>query len=105
MIRSLYGAARIPNAPEPFDTAHFRVFYPAARTGSDTERLTGELPPDPTLLPFPVVVILPGANVPPDSYSWLATRLATEGMAAVVIGGCSDVITTTVGPDRLSDGC
>ncbi|MGI9667730.1 MAG: alpha/beta hydrolase family protein [Acidimicrobiia bacterium] len=96
MIRSLYGAARIPDAEPPYDTVHFRVFYPAATTGSDTERLTGEMNPQ-SGQPLPVVIFLPGVNVPPDSYTWLASAIAESGMAAVTLGVVEDVFAGRIG--------
>ncbi|MFD3326645.1 hypothetical protein [Streptomyces sp. NPDC058701] len=82
-VRSLWGACRVPGLNEPFDTAHLRVFYPARPTGSDAERLTGVIPADAGHAPFPVVVLLPGVNVPADSYRWLAVLLAGRGLVTV----------------------
>ena len=97
MIRSLYGAARLPNAPAPYDTAQFRVFYPAAPEGTDAERLTGEIPPDASRRPLPIVIVLPGVNVPPDGYRWLAERLAADGIATVLVGAVEDVFAGRIG--------
>ncbi|MEV6162067.1 hypothetical protein AB0L71_09085 [Streptomyces sp. NPDC052052] len=82
-VRALWWACRVPGLKEPFDTAHLRVFYPARPTGSDTERLTGELPADPSGAPYPVVLLLPGINVGQDAYRWLAVELARAGLVAV----------------------
>lgn len=82
-VRSLWWACRVPGLKEPFDTAHLRVFYPARATGSDHERLTGVVAADAERGPFPVVVLLPGINVPADSYRWLAVLLAGRGLVAV----------------------
>ncbi|MGW0364675.1 alpha/beta hydrolase family protein [Streptomyces sp. NPDC002990] len=82
-VRSLWWACRVPGLKEPFDTAQLRVCYPARATGSDTERLTGVVAADAGRGPFPVVVLLPGINVPADSYRWLAVLLAGRGFVAV----------------------
>lgn len=82
-VRSLWWACRVPGLKEPFDTAHLRIFYPARATGSDTERLTGVVAADADQGPFPVVVLLPGINVPADSYRWLAVLLAARGFVTV----------------------
>lgn len=82
-VRSLWWACRVPGLEEPFDTAHLRVFYPARATGSDSERLSGVIPADPGHSPFPIVILLPGINVPADCYRWLAVLLASRGFVAV----------------------
>lgn len=82
-VRSEWRACRVPGLEEPYDTAHLRVFYPARAAGSDAERLTGVIAADTEHAPFPVVVLLPGINVPADSYRWLAVLLADRGFVAV----------------------
>ncbi|MEV4136008.1 dienelactone hydrolase family protein [Dactylosporangium sp. NPDC049742] len=82
-IRSLWSAATIPGAPEPFATAHLKVYYPALVTGSDAERLSGVFQADPAGGPYPVVLVLSGVNVGQDAYRWLAAELAAQGFAAV----------------------
>ncbi|UGY91941.1 alpha/beta hydrolase family protein [Streptomyces gobiensis] len=82
-VRSLWWARRVPGLKEPFDTVHLRVFYPARHTGSDAERLTGEVPADPSRAPYPVVLLLPGINIGQDAYRWLALALAEKGLITV----------------------
>ncbi|WP_436775824.1 hypothetical protein [Yinghuangia sp. YIM S09857] len=82
-VRCLWRATRVPGATEPYDTAHLRVYYPALRSGSDHERLTGIVPARPRDRPYPVVLLLSGVNVPQDSYRRLATRLCHAGLVAV----------------------
>ncbi|GHJ47988.1 hypothetical protein Cs7R123_53300 [Catellatospora sp. TT07R-123] len=83
MIRSVWWAATIPGHEAPFDTAHLRVYYPAAPDGSDRERLSGVMAADTTGAPFPVAVIVSGVNVGQEAYRWLATRLAERGIVTV----------------------
>jgi alpha-beta hydrolase superfamily lysophospholipase len=81
--RALHGAVRVPDLVAPNDTVHFRVFYPALFSGSDAERLSGEIPFDPDHTPFPVVLVLPGMNIGPEGYRWLAQDLVARGCAVV----------------------
>jgi dienelactone hydrolase len=97
LIRCVHGATTIPGIAPPYDTVHFRVFYPAHYTGADTERLTGALPPDLTDAPWPVVVILPGINVGSEGYRWIAERLAGNGIAAVTYSFVTEVMAGKVG--------
>jgi dienelactone hydrolase len=82
MVRSFWWSCRAPGEP-PFDTAHLKVYYPAAPTWSDAERMSGYFPADTAGAPYPVVLILPGVNVGQDSYRKLAIALVEEGFAAV----------------------
>ena len=87
-----------------------RVYYPARPTGSDAERLTGQIPADEELAPYPVVIFVPGVNVPPDGLGWLAARLAAEGLAVVTyalighigpgaVGVSPDIDPAAIAPD------
>lgn len=82
-VRAVFTAARVDGAAAPFDTIHARVTYPARAAGTETERLTGTIAADPDHGRMPVVLVAPGVNVSPDSYLWLARRLATSGIVAV----------------------
>jgi alpha-beta hydrolase superfamily lysophospholipase len=83
-IRAFHWAARVDGARAPFDTIHLKVYYPARPSGGDAERMSGVIPADTTLAPFPVVVFVPGINVTPESYRWLAMDLAARGFAVAV---------------------
>jgi len=83
MIRALHGAAKVHSARPPHDTIHFRLHYPALWTGDDAERLTGILPAERDLAPWPVAIVMPGINVGSDGYRWLAETLARAGIATV----------------------
>lgn len=82
IVRSFWWSCRAPGEP-PFDTAHLKVYYPAAPTWSDAERMSGYFPADTAGAPYPVVLILPGVNVGQDSYRKLAVRLVEAGYVAV----------------------
>ncbi len=97
IVRSAHFSVRVDLAAAPHDTAHARLFYPAAPTGSDSERLTGEIPPDRTGAPLPVVVMLPAVNVGADSYRWLAVELVRRGFAAVTYDHVGELMPGQVG--------
>ena len=65
------------------DAALATLFYPGDDGRLDEARLTGQVPADDTDAPWPVVVLLPGINVVPDGYRWLAHRLVADGLCMV----------------------
>ena len=82
-VRSIWSATRVPGAAAPYDTAHLRLFYPAAPTGTIEERMSGFIAADRSAGTLPVVLILSGINVGQDSYRWLAVEMVKAGFAAV----------------------
>lgn len=83
IVRALFTSVRVPGLAAPYDTVHAKVHYPARPTGSDTERLTGQIPPDAERQPYPIVLLCNGINVGPEAYGWLAQRLAEDGACVV----------------------
>ncbi len=83
MIRAIFRATKIPSTPPPYDAVMLKLYYPAAPTDSEAEKMTGVIPADTTQAPFPVVILLPGINVGPEAYHWLAVRLAACGLVVV----------------------
>ncbi|MFE3448973.1 alpha/beta hydrolase family protein [Nonomuraea sp. NPDC059194] len=77
MIRSLWWAAKTDGEP-PFDTAHLKIYYPAAAEG---DRMTGRFAPEGG--PYPVVLFVSGINVGQDAYRWLAVEIAAAGFVCV----------------------
>lgn len=66
--KTLFRAVALPGETAPYDRATLKVVYdPSASTD-------GRLP---------AVVVLPGYNVEPDAYGWLAKALAARGVVAV----------------------
>ena len=65
------------------DAALGALFYPGDDRRLDEARLTGQVPADDADAPWPVVVLLPGINVVPDAYRWLAHRLVADGLCVV----------------------
>lgn len=83
ITRAIYRAIRLPGATAPYDRASLKLYYPARRQDTEEERNTGLVAADPDAAPFPVVIMLPGINVGPESYGWLARRLAGLGVVTV----------------------
>jgi len=97
LIRSIPYAAQVESAAPPFNTVHLRVFYPAAQTGSERERETGQMMVDEAFAPLPLVIFLPGVNCPAETYYWLAHGLAARGAAMVLYNWVAENI-----PGRIS---
>ena len=83
IARAFFRAIEIPGFTAPYDRASLKVFYPARRTDSDEERNSGVVLPAAEVSPLPIVIMLPGINVGPEAYSWLAQRLAEQGIVTV----------------------
>ena len=65
------------------DTALATLYYPGDDSRLDEARLTGNVPALEADAPWPVVVMMPGINVAPDSYRWLVRRLVADGLCVV----------------------
>ena len=83
IARAVYASCAIPGAQAPRDRAILRIVYPA-RPAEGREQLdSGFIPADGAGAPYPVVLIVPGVNVGPEAYAWLARYLALRGRIAV----------------------
>lgn len=91
-VRAVHRAVRVPGAKAPYDTAHLRLFYPAAFAGDAHERNTGEIRCADEGAPFGVVILLGGVNLPPEGYGWLGRRLAAAGFVTVTVGHVADIM-------------
>lgn len=85
MIRCLHEAVTVRSLTAPYDTVHLRVFHEAHRTDDPRETQSGMLPADRSAGPRPVVVVLPGVNIGPEGYRWLAERWVAEGFVVVTL--------------------
>ncbi|MFT6957773.1 MAG: pimeloyl-ACP methyl ester carboxylesterase [Halieaceae bacterium] len=83
MVRAIYRAIAIADSPAPYDRASLKIFYPGNYGGGEEERNSGVVPAANCETRFPVVIILPGINVGPEAYSWLAHDLARQGIVSV----------------------
>jgi dienelactone hydrolase len=82
-VRALYRAIQIPSCAAPYDRASLKIYYPSKPTDSEEERNSGVVPASSEAAPFPIAVLMPGINVGPESYAWLACRLAESGVVTV----------------------
>ncbi len=64
------------------DPALATLYYPGDGSRLEEARLTGQVPAA-AGEPWPVVIVMPGINVAPDSYRWLAHRLVPTGVCVV----------------------
>lgn len=115
MIRSLYHATSTPEAPRPHDTLHLKIYYPAAASGSQSERMSGIIPADLSQAPLPVLIFCNGINVGIESYHWLAVQLAATNLAVVLYSHIAETLPNIIGltpaidlarvrPDTYSSG-
>ena len=82
-VRAVYRACAIPGASAPYDRASLKIYYPASPDDGEEQRNAGVVPADNSGAPYPVMIMMPGINVGPESYGWLATALAARGIVTV----------------------
>lgn len=97
MIRAIFQAATLPNASAPYNILHLKIYYPAAPTNSDTERMSGVISADKTSAPMPVVIFFNGINVGIESYHWLAVKLAEAGIVTVMYTHVAETLPNVIG--------
>lgn len=97
MIRALFHATTIPGANPPHNALCLKVYYPAAPTGSETERMTGVMAADKTAVPLPTVIFCNGINVGMESYHWLAVRLAEANIVTILYTHVAETLPNVVG--------
>ncbi|MCL4272959.1 MAG: hypothetical protein KJZ77_03740 [Anaerolineales bacterium] len=97
MIRAIFHAATLPHATAPYNVLHLKVYYPAAPTNSDAERMTGVIPADKTSAPMPVVIFFNGINVGIESYHWLAVKLAEANIVTVMYTHVAETLPGVIG--------
>jgi len=96
-VRAFFQATKIPNTKPPYDTIHFKVFYPAWISGSEQERNFGIVPADSSQTPFPVVIFFGGFNCGPGMYDWMAVELAQRSLVVVTFAWVSEYLPGMVG--------
>ena len=97
MIRALFHATTLPNAVAPYNVLHLKVYYPAAPTDSDAERMSGVIPADKSAAPMPVVIFFNGINVGMESYHWLAVKLAEANIVTVMYTHVAETLPGVIG--------
>lgn len=85
MVRALFRAFPVPGQASPC-SVFAKVYYPALYGATPLEINTGSLPAARPAAPYPVAVLMPGINVSPESYGWLATALAQAGFVSLTYG-------------------
>jgi dienelactone hydrolase len=95
LVHWIHRAVRIDGAPEPYDTAHVSIYYPAG----DGERVdpVGTRPVDTSHGRLPLVILLPGMNTELTYYRWLAMGLARRGFVVMTSSLVSEVPPHTYG--------
>ncbi len=82
-IRAFYRATKVENAQPPYDTIHFKVFYPGKISEAEMKISQEMIPVDSQHAPFPIVIFLSGFNCHPQMYEWLAVKLSEHGLVVV----------------------
>lgn len=82
MIRALFRSVDMPGLP----SLSLKLHYPALYSASEMERNTGMLAADQSGAPYPVAILMPGINVSPESYGWLAQALVKAGFVCLSYG-------------------
>lgn len=83
MIRALFRSVAMPNGQPALSC---KVYYPALYGATPFENNTGAIPAARGERPYPLAILMPGINVSPEAYGWLATALAQAGFVAVLYG-------------------
>jgi dienelactone hydrolase len=82
-VRAFYRAATMETLQPPYNHVTLKITYPAMLPDNEHELNSGYLTADPKQAPFPIVIMMPGINVGPEAYSWLAQGLAARGIVTV----------------------
>lgn len=85
--RSIHFGFDVPGADAAIGTLHYAADEKMLRGA----RLSGIVPADLSSAPWPLVIVMPGINIAPDSYRWLATKLVQAGYCAVTYQTIGDL--------------
>src|SRR5512133_2082362 len=97
MIRAIFHATALPNASVPYNTLHLKIYYPAAPTNSDAERMSGVITADKSSALMLVVIFFNGINVGIESYHWLAVKLAEANIVTVMYTHVAETLPGVIG--------
>ena len=81
--RAFYRAVTLDSLRPPYNHVTLKITYPSLPPGNEQELNSGYLAADLDQAPFPILVMMPGINVSPEAYSWLAQALAAHGIVTV----------------------
>ena len=82
MVRALFRSVAMAEQP----ALSCKIYYPAIYGNTLPENNTGFIPAAHADKPYPICIFMPGINVSPESYGWLATALAQVGIVTVLYG-------------------
>lgn len=82
MIRALFRSVPMPGQP----ALSCKVYYPALYGATPFENNSGSIPAARSEKPYPLAILMPGINVSPEAYGWLATALVEAGFVALIYG-------------------
>ena len=82
MVRALFRSIAMPDRP----ALSCKVYYPALYGGTPFENNTGSIPAAVGNKLYPLAILMPGINVSPEAYGWLAAALARAGFVSVIYG-------------------
>ncbi len=85
-VRAFFTSIKVESAQPPYDSLYSKIYYPGNYGDSAEERNMGYIPAEQSGAPFPVAILIPGSNCPPESYAWLARHLAENGIVSLVYG-------------------
>jgi len=83
IARAVFRACEVPDTVSPYDRLSLKVYYPAIPDDGEEQQSAGVVPADMLDAPYPVVILLPGINVGPEAYAWLAHSLTLRGFVVV----------------------
>lgn len=87
MVRALFRPVAAPGGKGALSA---KVYYPALYGGSVLEKNTGLLPAARTNAgvnaPYPAAILMPGVNVAPEAYGFLAVELVNAGFVVMTYG-------------------
>ena len=112
IVRSIHLGFEVPDT----DASMATLYYAADEGALDAARLTGLVAADRSRSPWPLVIVLPGINVTPDSYRWLAIRLVRAGYCVATYANIGSlgppgrgitpgVDMAALGPDIIASHC
>lgn len=95
--RAFYRALTLDTLQPPYNHVTLKITYPAMPPGNEQELNSGYLAADPKQAPFPVLIMMPGINVSPEAYGWLAQALAARGIVTVTYSFVTEELPGMIG--------
>ncbi len=83
LTRAFYDAIVIPEATPPYNNLQIKFYYPAELDIKNPAHRMGMASANHSKAPFPVVILMPGMNIDPAGYRWIAEALGQYGIATL----------------------